>query len=708
MNKHALLPQTSDVDGPSAPGCDHRYWAFLSYSHADSAAAERLHRQLELFRVPRPLVGAPHPMGTIPQRLIPIFRDRQELAASSDLGREIKAALEKSRYFIVLCSPEAARSPWVEQEVRDFKRLHGEDRVLAAIVGGEPFAADESQECFPQALRQKVDPNGKLTGRPAEPIAADLRESGDGWPNGVLKLIAGMLDVGLDDLVQREQTRRQKRTTAIVAASLAGMAFTTGLSVVAINARDAARDERREAEGMVGFMLGDLKAELEPIGRLDALDQVGARALTYYERQDKKSLTDDQLTQRSKALTLLGQIAFSRGQADAAQARYREALRGTAELVERDPSDPQRLFDHAQNIFWMGELDRRSGRIDRAEAAFREYAQLAARMVAADPSNLQWQLEVEYARENIGIVKAAQRKFGEAATTFQRGIGPLERLVKADPTNRTYRIELATMLAWLADARRDEGKLEAAIAARRRHLELLRRWLASGQKDASLQQQLVPSQQGLGILLTDVGNAPAGIMQLRQSVADAETLLTIEPTNMTWKGFSTSARLELARTLLDSGRIREAADENSVACTAARALTAPPSRVSEYQHLLTTCLDNASRLQLRRNDALNAVELARQALDSAQKERSGDATRNQFSVVGANRLLGDAFAQAGDLKAARSAWMAGADALPTMVAERPREIAERATLYDRLGNKRESRELIAILRTMGFTRRIES
>ena len=160
--------------------------------------------------------------------------------------------------------------------------------MLAAIVAGEPFASDmpgrEAEECFPPALRQKYDRRGRPTGKRAEPLAADLRESGDGRRLGFLKLVAGMLGVGLDELVQRETTRRHRRLAWLAAASLAGMAVTSTLAVTAIQARDAAREQRREAEGLVGFMLGDLKDKLEPIGRLDALDGVGARVLAYYQQ----------------------------------------------------------------------------------------------------------------------------------------------------------------------------------------------------------------------------------------------------------------------------------------------------------------------------------------------------------------------------------------------------------------------------------------
>ena len=96
------------------------------------------------------------------------------------------------------------------------------------------------------------------------------------------------------------------------------MAVTSTLSVVAFDARDEARDQRREAEGLVGFMLGDLREKLEPLGRLDALDSVGARALGYYEQQDKSALSDEALAQRSRALTLMGEIANTRGDLDGA------------------------------------------------------------------------------------------------------------------------------------------------------------------------------------------------------------------------------------------------------------------------------------------------------------------------------------------------------------------------------------------------------
>src|SRR3954462_4239396 len=236
-----------------------RYYAFLSYSHKDKELADWLHRSLERFRVPSSLAGKLTANGVIPKRLTPIFRDEQELSAGGDLADEIKAALAASQFLVVLCSPTSARSRWTNAEIESFKRTRPEGCVLAAVISGEPFASDipgrEAEECFPPALRYKYDRRGHRTAKRAEPLAADFRETGEGRRLAFLKLVAGMLGVGLDELVQRETTRHHRRLAWLAAASLAGMAVTSTLAVVALESRNSAREQRRQAEGLIGFML---------------------------------------------------------------------------------------------------------------------------------------------------------------------------------------------------------------------------------------------------------------------------------------------------------------------------------------------------------------------------------------------------------------------------------------------------------------------
>jgi tetratricopeptide (TPR) repeat protein len=711
MAKLAQLPANDRTPAPTAaraghaPGPQIRYFAFLSYSHKDEEIADWLYGELEDFRVPPALAGRLTGNGVIPKRLTPIFRDEHELAAADDLGEEIQGALRSSQFLIVLCSPDAAKSHWTNAEIETFKRTRPDGCVLAAIAAGEPFASEmpgrEDEECFPPALRERYDRRGRPTGKRAEPLAADLRESGDGRRLGFLKLVAGMLGVGLDDLVQRETTRRHRRLAWLTAASIAGMAVTSTLAVTAIQARDSARDQRRQAEGLVAFMLGDLKDKLEPIGKLDALDGVGSRVLAYYSKQDTSDLSDAGLLQRSRALGLMAKVAYARGNADAASALDREALEATAEAVRRSPNDPNRLYEHAQNIFWVGEIARRRGQLKPAEAAYREYKRLADQMAAIEPDNLRWRMEVLYANENLGIALFDERRFGEATRQFEATIRPMESAAAIDSRNATYQKEFANLVGWLSRSYGAEGRLDAENAARIRQISLLNQIAASNAGDVRFQEKLITAHHGLGILLASLGHADQAVEQLQRAASYADRLIPAEPENRLWRRYAAMARLELGKTLLAEGQVDSAAQAARGACAMTAALKGRDPNADKWRRLQTDCLTLRARLASAAGSTGDAISLARQAIEVA-KAGTGDPMSGPYVLAGAYRLLGDLYRRDGDAHGAASAWAAGLAAIPRNVTERPWEIYEHEQLLARLGRGDEAQPLSAKLRAMGY------
>lgn len=234
------------------------YAAFISYSHAEDEFANWLHKRLEGYQIPRSLLGRNGGSGRAAKRLGRVFRDRVELSAAHDLGAEIRKALEVSDALIVLCSPRSALSQYVGEEIRYFKELGKGKRIFAAILSGEPHAAGkpgrtDADECFPRALVYSLNADHTLSRQPeaVEPIAADFRELKDGRENGSLKLIAGLLGVGLDDLVRREKQaeRARRRRTQIVASIMAALALgAAGAGGVAWQQQQVAESRRAEAE----------------------------------------------------------------------------------------------------------------------------------------------------------------------------------------------------------------------------------------------------------------------------------------------------------------------------------------------------------------------------------------------------------------------------------------------------------------------------
>ena len=210
----------SDDEHTAAP---FKYKAFISYAHADHVAATWLHKALESYRIPRDLQGTPGRDGPIPKSLFPIFRDRDELSSSPDLSQSIEEALTASAYLVVLCSPAAAKSRWVNQEVIAFKTLGRADRVYALIVDGDPGAAPDRGGSFPPALTSKLADDGTLIADPSrEVLAADMRPAGDSKDEAKLKLIAGLLGIPFNALRRREAAAARKRllVTQAIAASM--------------------------------------------------------------------------------------------------------------------------------------------------------------------------------------------------------------------------------------------------------------------------------------------------------------------------------------------------------------------------------------------------------------------------------------------------------------------------------------------------------
>ena len=213
----------------------YKYRAFISYSNADKIAAAWLFNALDTYRVPHKVRATAGRDGPVPARLYPIFRDREEFPASSDLGTQIEQALEASATLVVVCSPNSAKSHWVNEEILTFKRMGREGRILALIIGGEPNADGKAginpgEECFPEALRYRWGNDGNLSDVRMEPIAADAREHGDGRTNAKLKVIAGILGINYDALKRREETRQWRRSmaAAVAAATLSGGAIVYG------------------------------------------------------------------------------------------------------------------------------------------------------------------------------------------------------------------------------------------------------------------------------------------------------------------------------------------------------------------------------------------------------------------------------------------------------------------------------------------------
>ncbi|MDJ0642178.1 MAG: toll/interleukin-1 receptor domain-containing protein [Erythrobacter sp.] len=495
---------------------EQRFSAFISYSHADAATVRKLHSQLESYRMPKGLGGIDalnRKRGGIGK----VFRDRDDLSAAQDLSAAVKDALERSAVLVVACSPDAKASQWVDQEIAYFRERHPDRPILAAILRGEP------QEAFPAAL----------TDGGTEPLAADLRKEGDGWRLGFLKVVAGIAGVPLDRLVQRDSQRQLRRVMAVTGL-FALFAIAMGvMTTIALNARNEAERQRVEAEGLVEYMIEDLRPQLRSVGRMDFMQGVNDRALEYFNNQGELSeLPPKSQLRLATVLLAVGESNEARGELEAAKDRFEEAHKITAQLLSEQPNDPERIYAHAQSEYWVGYAAWREVKPEVAGPHWQAYADLSARLLAFDPSNVDWIMEAGYAASNIGLVKMrGEGDYVAAAALFAEALEFFQQAEARAPGNKGIARELADAHAWVADAHRAGGEFEVALEHRARERKILEKLAKAEPENAQFQSDLVGNAIGTAQAEIDAGHLDKARKKLREIQGRVRRLADAFPNN---------------------------------------------------------------------------------------------------------------------------------------------------------------------------------
>ena len=194
---------------------DRVYKAFISYRHLplEMSVAKKMHRRIERYVIPKELRknGA--------KKLGYVFRDQDELPISSSLSSNIQAALDRSEYLIVICTPETRKSAWVLREITYFLETHDRDHVLAVLADGTPETA------FPEPLTTVFSEEGDPLQR-VEPLAANIVASSAAGRSRLfatesLRILAALIGCSYDSLYKREQRYKMRRIGA--AAALVGV-----------------------------------------------------------------------------------------------------------------------------------------------------------------------------------------------------------------------------------------------------------------------------------------------------------------------------------------------------------------------------------------------------------------------------------------------------------------------------------------------------
>ena len=200
------------------------YDAFVSYSHAkDKPIAAALQSVIQTLGKP-----------WYRRRALRVFRDDTSLSATPQLWPSIEQALANSRFLVLLASPEAAASHWVNKEVSYWLDHKSADTLLIAVTDGE-LSWDNAVGDF--TARESTPLAPVLSGRfVSEPKWIDLRTyRGSANPRDSKFIEAGadfaaaIHGMPKEDLLSQE-VRQQRRALGLAWSAAGSLLILAGLA----------------------------------------------------------------------------------------------------------------------------------------------------------------------------------------------------------------------------------------------------------------------------------------------------------------------------------------------------------------------------------------------------------------------------------------------------------------------------------------------
>ena len=385
---------------------------------------------------------------------------------------------------------------------------------------------------------------------------------------------------------QRSTWRSRLRVGALLA--IVGLSLVAaGLGVSAMSANKLAQERRAEAEGLMGFMLGDFADKLRPIGKLELLDGVSAKALEYLSSSAHDELSGQALTQRAKALQVLAEVRFQRGNPSAAL----EALSAARAILLRQLNSDENRWEVVKNLganaFWQGQIHQNQGNFDSAQQSFEQYMDYSKQLVDMDPSSVDAWMEQSYAHTNLGQLMLKLGKIVSAAKHFETSIALKERVAASKPQDVALVGELANSLSWLGNAKETLGELGGAMQIYEREVNLLNKLREATPGDSVSTLRLAMAHQRRGKLLLMLGKNSESQAQLDRALELLSGIVARDPNNKVWQGNLAVLRYDILRSAANHKPAAAVVAPLLVLASDMKALVEIDPKKTEWQRLLS-------------------------------------------------------------------------------------------------------------------------
>ena len=396
-----------------------------------------------------------------------------------------RAAMARSREARTASVDALARSirAWrtdqrTEQELRAH-RQEAEAR-LAAAEGTEGEALQRTLDAAALACRRALEIRPEDAEAQASLARVDaLRAAG----------------IAAREKAARGRLLRRVGAIALVVALVSAAIVAAVLESRRREAEDARRDaaaalaraeaDRARAEDAMGFMVGEMQQKLEPLGRLDLLASIGAKARSYYRTLGELALeerTPDSLRNGAVALRDLGDVHRAQGQLPAAQEAYEMGLELAEALAAVGAEDGDLQVALARGR--LGAVLTAKGYATRAVTMLTGQVELARARAEASPDDDARQAALAEAYHTLGAAQTDTFDLDGALVSAQAALDIARRLSEHDDDEGTYHRARVRYLLAPSRALRVRDRVDELDARVQRALAIVAEWRAKRPDDA--------------------------------------------------------------------------------------------------------------------------------------------------------------------------------------------------------------------------------
>ena len=332
----------------------------------------------------------------------------------------------------------------------------------------------------------------------------------------------------------------------------------TAQRLAAQSSAKMANDARDQADGLINFMLFDLRDKLISIGRLNVLDGVVKKVQDYLQQLPKDIITNARLRQQAVAFWNVGDIFSTQGKLQEALKDYEQSLEIFNKLGDQEPANAD--WQHLRSVGYekVGDVLSTQGKLEEALKDYEQSLEIFQKLVHQDPSNANWRHDLSVGYEKVGNALGSQGKLEEALKDYEQSLEIRKKLAHQDPANAGWQHDLSAGYEKVGDVLGSQGKLEEAFKDYEQSLEIRKKLAHKDPSNAGWQHDLSVGYEKVGDVLGSQGKLEEALKAYQQSLEIFNKLAEQDPSNAAWQRDLSVSYNNIGDVLSAQGKLEEA------------------------------------------------------------------------------------------------------------------------------------------------------